>query len=140
MYRQQPVKAPFGSQKVSNPVIYGYFPKFSHKKSSVEKINKFLSSILLLLVLLSLVSYYFVSDGEKNMNNLGREIVALSNENIELQNKLDNLNSFNKVGAIIQNSQALDTAKKVIEIPAVNMASAPQLASIPVNYKWSIGY
>ncbi len=135
MYRHQPVAAP-----VNNPVIYGRFPKFSHRKSSVEKINKFLSSILLLLVMLSLVSYYFVSDGEKNMNNLGREIVALTNENIELQNKLDNLNSFNKVGTIIKDTSALDTAKKVIEIPAVNTISAPQISSVPVNYNWSIGY
>jgi len=135
MYGQPAVQAP-----VSNPVIYGRFPKFNHKSSSVEKLNKFLSSILLMLVVLSLVSYYFVSDGEKNMNKLGREIVALSNENIELQNKLDNLHSFNKVDAIIQNNSTLDTAKKVIEIPAVNTVSVPKIQPVPVNYKWFVGY
>ncbi len=135
MYGQPLVQAP-----VSNPVIYGRFPKFNHKNSSVEKLNKFLSSILLMLVVLSLVSYYFVSDGEKNMNKLGREIVALSNENIELQNKLDNLHSFNKVDAIIQNNSTLDTAKKVIEIPAVNTVSVPKIQPVPVNYKWFVGY
>ncbi len=136
LYGQQvPVSAP-----VSNPVIYGRFPKQNNVKSPVQKINKFFSTILLGLVMLSLVSYYFVSDSEKTMNNLGREIVALSNENIELQNKIDNMNSFNKVDAIIKDNAFLDTAKKVIEIPAVNISSNPKLPALPVNYRWSIGY
>ena len=88
MYGQQVVASP-----VTNPVIYGRFPKHAVRTSSAEKLNKFLSMILLGLVVLSLVSYYFVSDGEKTMNSLGREIVALTNENIELQNKIDNLHS-----------------------------------------------
>ncbi len=136
LYGQQvPVSTP-----VSNPVIYGRFPKHNNVKSPVQKINKFFSTILLGLVMLSLVSYYFVSDSEKTMNSLGREIVALSNENIELQNKIDNMNSFNKVDAIIQGNTFLDTAKQVIEIPAVNSAVTPKLPPIPVNYKWSMGY
>ena len=89
MYGQHAVAAP-----VTNPVIYGRFPKYTHKPSTSKKINKVLSVLLLMLVVLSLVSYYFVSDSEKNMNKLGREIVALSNENIELQNKLDTLQSY----------------------------------------------
>ena len=125
---------------VTNPVIYGRFPKFINANSPIEKINKLLSSILMLLVLLSLVSYYFVSDGQKTMNNLTREIVSLSNENIELQNKIDNLHSFNRVDAIIQGNSTLDTAKKVIEIPAVSVVSVPKIKPIPVNYSWSIGY
>ncbi len=127
-------------QSVSNPVVYGRFPKYVHKRSSIEKINKFLSAILMGLVVLSLVSYYFVSDSERIMNHIGREIVALSNENIELQNKIDNLHSFNRVDTIIQSGIMLDTAKKVIEIPAVNNISVPKIQPVPVNYKWSIGY
>ena len=135
MYGQQVVASP-----VTNPVIYGRFPKHAVKHSSVEKINKFLSMMLLGLVVLSLVSYYFVSDGEKTMNLLGREIVALTNENIELQNKLDNLHSFNKVDTIIADNSLLDTAKKVMEIPAVNTLDVHKEYRVPVNYNWSIGY
>ena len=135
MYGQPLTTAP-----VTNPVVYGRFPKHIVKNSAVEKINKILSMLLMGLVVLSLVSYYFVSDGEKTMNSLGREIVALSNENIELQNKLDNLHSFNKVDSIIQDKTLLDTAKKVIEIPAVNVVKTPKINPIPVNYNWSIGY
>ena len=97
---------PVVSNPVSNPVIYGRFPRYIQKKSPAEKINKFLSAVSVVLVVLSLVSYYFVSDCQKTMNTLGREIVALSNENIELQNRLDNLNSFNNVDAMVHGSIA----------------------------------
>ena len=131
---------PVVSNPVSNPVIYGRFPRYIQKKSPAEKINKFLSAVSVVLVVLSLVSYYFVSDCQKTMNTLGREIVALSSENIELQNRLDSLNSFNRVDSLIQGRTSLDTAKKVIEIPAVNNVENAKLATVPVNYNWSIGY
>ena len=134
IYGQQPVSAP-----VTNPVIYGRFPKHAAAKSS-PKINKLLSIVLMLLVVLSVVSYYFVSDGERKMNNLGREINVLSAENIELQNKIDNLHSFNKVDTVIHEKTMLDTAKKVIEIPAVKIASVPVQTEKNNAYMWSIGY
>lgn len=135
MYGQQTVDMP-----ITNPVIYGRFPKFATKKSHAEKLNKFLSRVLLVMVALSFVSYHFVFNSEKTMNNLRRDIVSLNNENIELQSKLDNLHSFNRVDKIIHSRTLLDTAEKVIEIPAVNVAVAPQLKTEPVNYFWSIGY
>lgn len=135
IYGQKTVSAP-----VSNPVIYGKFPKHINMKSRSEQINKLLNVVLIFLVIASVVSYYIVSDNEKLMNSLGREIVALSNENIELQNKLDNLHSFNRVDTVIQNKTMLDTAKKVIEIPAVSDAEIPQNSEKNINYKWSIGY
>lgn len=125
---------------VSSPVVYGNFPKYVYAKSLMEKFNKFLGVVLLVLVMLSLVSYYFVSDDEKTMNQIGREIVALTNENIELQNKLDNLHSFNKVDAFIKNNSTLNTAKKIIEIPAVYTASKPETEPVAIRYNWSIGY
>ena len=135
MYGQQVVDAP-----VSNPVIYGKFPKFSANKSYAEKLNKLLSGVLLCLVFLSIGSYHFVSNNQKIMNNLGREIVSLNNENIELQSKLDNLHSFNRVDRIIHSRTSLDTAQKVIEVPAINVMTTPKIKSEPVNYNWSIGY
>lgn len=135
MYGQQ-----ISTHPVTNPVVYGRFPKRIVKHSPAEKINKLLSVMLLGLVVLSLVSYYFVSDGEKTMNALGREIIALNNENIELQNKLDNLHSFNRVDNIIANNSVLDTAREVMEIPAVNVVDTPKAQPIPVNYNWTIGY
>ena len=125
---------------VTNPVVYGKFPKHVSVESSAEKINKFLCSILIGLVLVSVVSYYFVSDGEKRMNALGREITTLSAENIELQNKIDNQHSFNKVDKIIHEKTMLDTAKKVIEIPSAKIAMAPVTKEKSNSYTWSLGY
>ncbi len=125
---------------IDNPVIYAQFPNHAHKKSAAEQINKFLNVVLLCLVIVSLISYYFVSDSEKTMNLIGHEIVTLSNENIELQNKLDNLNSFQKIDSVINSSKSLDTARMVMEIPMVNTSSIPKVPTAPVNYKWSIGY
>ncbi len=135
LYGQEVKTAP-----VTNPVIYGNFPQYVHGTSPIEKVNKILSCLAVLLVVVSLVSYYFVSDGEKNMNILGREIAALSNENMELQSQIDNLHSFNRVDEIIHNKNFLDTAKKVLEVPAVNMVAMPKITSLPSNYNWTIGY
>ena len=126
--------------KPVNSVVYGNFPKYVYAKSPMEKVNKFLGMVLLILVMLSLVSYYFVSDDEKTMNRLGREIVALSNENIELQNKLDNLHSFNKVDAFIKNNSTLNTAKNIIEIPVVHTVTEPNPEPVNISYNWSVGY
>ncbi len=127
-------------QPVSNPVIYAPFPKHIHKVSHAQNINKILNTALIVMSVLLFISYYFVSDSEKNMNILGREINNLTNENIELQNKLDNLNSFQKMDSVINSTSALDTARKVMEIPSVTMASAPKVFYAPVNYNWSVGY
>lgn len=135
MYGQQVVDAP-----VSNPVIYANFPKFNTNKSYAERLNKVLFKVFMLLVIFSLVSYNYVYSGQKTMNDLRREITALNNENIELQSKLDNLHSFNRVDKIIHSRTSLDTAQKVIEVPAINVMTTPKIKNEPVNYNWSIGY
>ena len=135
MYGQQVQTAP-----VSNPVIYGRFPKYSYKKSVLERVNKVLFAFLFVLVGLSVLSYYFVEDGVNSMNKMGREIVALNNENIELQSKIDNLHSFNKVDEIIQGKTSLNTAKSIIEVPAVSVSTLPKVETAPVKYVWSMGY
>lgn len=133
-------QAASGASASSNSVIYANFPSSPKKNLSAEKVNRFLIMILLVLVFISGVSYYFVSESEKKMNNLAKEIIALSNENIELQNKIDNLHSFNKVDVAIHSKTTLDTAKKVIEIPAAKNIVAPKAKRNPVNFNWSIGY
>ena len=137
VYGQHAVAAP-----VTNPVIYGRFPKYVHRKSPAEKINKFLSAILLILVVLSLVSYYFVSDDEKKMNSLGREIVALTNENIELQNKLDSLKSFNNVDKTMQQNNMLQKAGQVIETQAIEVEPGenPLKKSKKKLFNYAIGF
>ncbi len=123
-----------------NSVVYGKFPAYSGRKSAMDRFNKFLMLVLLILVVISAVSYYFVSDREKRMNNIGHEIVSLANENLELQNKIDNLHSFNKVDVAIHNKTMLDTAKRVIEIPESDVLPIVKIKENNINYSWSLGY
>ena len=74
------------------------------------------------------------------MNKLGREIVALTNENIELQNKLDNMHSFNRVDSVLQTGSVLASAKKVIQVQSAKVAFVPNIKPQPINYHWTIGY
>ena len=128
------------SGNVDSSVAYPNMPKYIYAQSFLEKFNKVLGFILFILVLLALVSYYFVSDNEKTMNKLGREIVDLTNDNIELQNKIDNMHSFNKVDEFIKSKSNLKAAKNIIEIPAVYKGTEPDIKPIEVRYKWTTGY
>jgi hypothetical protein len=77
------------------------------------------------------------------LNKIGRETTKLNSENVELQNKLDNLRSFNNVDKLVRKNNLLNTAKQVIEVPAAT-AVKPEKQFIATtdqkSYKWSIGY
>lgn len=82
--------------------------------------NSTLSFILFLLVLLTVGSYYFTSLSEVKLNELRKDVIAINDENIELQNKLDYLSSFYNVDRTIKNAKLLDTAKRVMEVDVNN--------------------
>ncbi|MDD3236635.1 MAG: hypothetical protein PHV37_00880 [Candidatus Gastranaerophilales bacterium] len=128
----------------TNPIVYGYFPRKTYKEMAIARINQRLCWVLGIFILFSLISYYSVTSSEVYLNKLGRETTKLNNENVELQNKLDNLYSFNHVDQLVRSKNMLNTAKQVIEVPAANNgAAAAAVAKVPVDenaYKWSIGY
>ena len=104
-----------------NKVISGYFNKYVvYKETVIAKVNSTLSFILFLLVLLTVGSYYFTSLSEVKLNELRKEVIAINDENIELQNKLDYLSSFYNVDRTIKNANILQTAKRVMEVDANN--------------------
>lgn len=104
-----------------NKVISGYFNKYVvYKETVIAKVNSTLSFILFLLVLLTVGSYYFTSLSEVKLNELRKEVIAINDENIELQNKLDYLSSFYNVDRTIKNAKLLDTAKRVMEVDVNN--------------------
>lgn len=84
----------------TNPIIYGYFPHKTYNEIAIAKINRTLCSFLSVLILVSLVSYYFVTSSGMTLNKIGRETIKLNNENVELQNRLDNMQSYNNVDQI----------------------------------------
>ncbi len=111
-------------QNAGNPVISGYFVKEkSYKEIIISRINTVLCGILGCLVLVCLVSYYFVVQNEIELRKLSKETIALNYDNVDMQNKLDNLQSFSNVDFAVTKSNTLTRAKKVIELSAANVPS-----------------
>jgi len=101
---------------VDNSIIEGYFPKENLVRDmAIKRVNKSLCIILSILVLVVVISYYFVISCEIKLNDLSRQTVILNNENEELQNKLDSLKSFNNVDKTLQQNNLLQRPGQVIE-------------------------
>ncbi len=124
------------------PIIEGYFYKESTVKDmAIRKVNKSLCGLLVMAILTTFVSYYFVMCNELTLNTLNRQIISLNDENTELQNNLDRLKSFNNVDNKMMQYNLLQKAEKVIEVPAVvptQTVDKTKIASAP--FKWAIGY
>ena len=107
-----------------NPVISGYFVREkSYKEIVISRINAFLCCLLAFLVLVCLVSYYFVVDSELQLRKLSKETITLNYDNVDMQNRLDNLQSLSNVEKQVSRLNVLQRAKQVIELPAANLPS-----------------
>ena len=107
-----------------NSIIEGYFPKENLVRDmAVKRVNKSLCIILSVLIVVVVVSYYFVISCEMKLNDLSRQTVILNNENEELQNKLDSLKSFNNVDKTLQKNNMLQRSGKVIETTEIPASS-----------------
>jgi len=125
-----------------NQIISGYFIKEkSYKEMVISRINNFLCGVLALLVMVCLVSYYFVINGEIQLNSIRKETLAINYENEDMQHRLDIYQSFSNVDREVTRTKILQTAKQVMELSAANLPS--------VNYEnknvspapgWSLGY
>ena len=105
-----------------NSIIEGYFPKENVvRQMAIKRVNKMLSIIISLLIVVAVVSYYFVVSCEIKLNELSRQTVILNNENTDLQNKLDTLKSFNNVDKTFQKNNMLKRAGQVIETPQITV-------------------
>mgnify|MGYP001624851895 FL=1 len=114
---------------------------------AITRVNRTLCSILILFILVSAVSYYFVTASEITLNKYRKQVLALNDENVELQNKLDYLKSYYNVDKAMQKQHLLQKAKTVIEVkdsPATAPVSKGAIAKVaeasqkPVQ--WSIGF
>lgn len=131
----------YQSNSVS-PVIEGYFPKENlRKEMAIRKINTTLTVLLGIFIMLTAVSYYFATANEIVLNNLSRQTTVLNDENADLQNKLDNMKSFNNVDLTVSKSKILKKAQQVIEIPAVATNTvADKKLNAQKPFSWAIGY
>lgn len=125
-----------------NPIIEGYFPKENTKKEmAIRKINSTLTSLLVVFIVLTAISYYFATANEMVLNDLNRQTVVLNDENSDLQNKLDKLKSFNNVDMTMQKNNMLQKAQQVIEVKAVSTtAVANKKIDAQKPFIWAIGY
>ncbi len=108
----------------SNSVINGYFVKEkSYKEIIISRINTALCCILGFFVMVCLISYYFVVQKEIELRKITKATIALNLDNSDMQNTLDNLQSFSNVDFQVSKLNILQRAKKVIELPAADLPS-----------------
>ena len=77
------------------------------------------------------------------LTKLSSATMRLNNENIELQNKLDNLMSYNNVEELVRQTGKLDAARQVIEIDTpqkVSQTKKMKKRNIQNYYRWSLGF
>lgn len=125
-----------------NQIISGYFVKEkSYRELVIARINTFLCALLAFLVMVCLVSYYFVTMGEVSLNQIRKETLALNYENEDLQSKLDYLQSYYNVDMAVAKSNILQRATKVVELSAAQIPNV-NFENRDNNQKnaWSMGY
>ncbi len=125
-----------------NQIISGYFIKEkSYKEMVIARINNFLCGVLTLLVLVCLVSYYYVINGEIQLNQIRKETLAINYENEDMQHKLDILQSFSNVDKQVTKTKILQTAKQVMELSAANLPNVKyENKNTSPAPGWSMGY
>ena len=110
---------------------------------AIARVNKSLCALLILFILASAISYYFVTSNEMTLNKYRKQVLALNDENVELQNKLDYLKSYYNVDKAMQKQHLLQKAKNVIEVkgsPATAPVDKTAMASSSKTALWSLGF
>lgn len=123
-------------------VIEGIFQQEDNEKNMyIRKLNFTLCILLAILIAVTTISYYFATATEITLNELSRETTVFNDENVELENQLDKLKSFNNVDKSMQKNNLLSKATKVIEVEEVNSANvAKNTLDSQKVFSWSIGY
>ena len=89
------------------------------------------------------ISYYITVLAEVKLTKLGSETMRLRNENVELQNKLDNMMSYNRVEELVKRTNKLDTAKQTLEIEYITPKQYKKQKNktvVKTYYRWSLGF
>lgn len=111
-------------------------------KHTLSSLNKALCRLLIVIMIVMFISYYITTMMQVSLTKLSSETMKLNNENIELQNKLDNLMSYHNVEALVSRSGKLDTARQVIDINEDKKftSKTPKKKYNPNYYRWSLGF
>jgi len=90
------------------------------KTDSVTVLNFVLLSMVGVLTLAFIGVYSFVAINETKLSNLHSQISELNYENIDLENKLENVKSYYSVDTKVASNTDFDKAKNVLEVNHVN--------------------
>lgn len=102
-----------------NPIVRGDFPIYEDiKELPVFKFNRFLSSLVLTALVVSMVSYSMVAAKESAVSAIHSKTNEINYENIDLQNKVELAKSLNNINNKIQKVDYLKKADKVLEVKA----------------------
>ena len=107
------------------------------EKSKSKKINIILCVILVIVMSVMFLNYAVMTVTEVKLSKMSTETIILNNENLELQNKLDNLMSYHNVEQTVKESGMLDIAENVIELKKIRK---PQTGKITPKYLTSKSY
>lgn len=117
--------------------------KFQETPHTLSAINKSLCWLLAFIMIIMFISYYITVLAEVELTKLGAETMRLRNENVELQNALDNMMSYNRVEELVKKNSNLDTAKQIMEVEYVKPSVVrSRKKSFPAKqyYRWSLGF
>lgn len=111
-------------------------------KHTLSKLNKFLCRLLVVIMIVMFISYYVTTLMQVKLTKLSGETMKLNNENIELQNKLDNLMSYHNVEELVGRSGNLTAARQVIDIDSSSKIPIKTVKkkSSANYYHWSLGF
>ena len=103
-----------------------------NKNKNVSQINTIINFTLLsvggLLMFAFIGIYSIVAISETKLTNIHTQISELNYENIELENKLENVKSYYSVDNKVSASTDFDKAKNVIEVNKVDVKTPPHIA------------
>ncbi|MBR1977254.1 hypothetical protein IKA15_03135 [bacterium] len=123
-------------------IISGYFvQEIPYREKTISRVNKTLYSILAILVVVCMASYYCVVTSELELNNLRKETLSLNYENEELRNELDRKQSYNNVDKVVSNKSNLKMASEIIKVQASSVPVVKQNKERRAkNTAWIYGY
>ena len=113
------------------------------KPHTLSSVNKSLCWLLAVIMIVMFISYYITVLAEVKLTKLGSETMRLRNENVELQNKLDNMMSYNRVEELVKRTNKLDTAKQTLEIDYIapkQYKKQKNKTIVKTYYRWSLGF
>lgn len=94
--------------------------KHAKKREPEKKNGASINTILCLLIpavmVVMFLNYALLTLSEYKLSKISTDTMILNNDNVELQNKLDNLMSYHNVEQTVKEEGLLETAQNVIEL------------------------